>query len=70
MSLPFTLRFTGLREGALGREGREGLTCGGPGTVSSITWVQAFKILLRKKQQIEEVDPVEKQTVDLRTRSC
>lgn len=35
----------GLREGALGREGREGLTGVGPGTCSSITWTQQFRTL-------------------------
>ena len=54
LSPPFTLRFTGLRDGAFGREGREGFTCGGPGTVSSITWVQAFRILWRSRWQAEE----------------
>lgn len=35
----------GLREGALGREGKEGLTGVGPGTCSSITWTQQFRTL-------------------------
>ena len=64
LSPPFTLRFTGLRDGAFGREGREGFTCGGPGTVSSITWVQAFRILWRNKQQAEELDYKYRQQVE------
>ena len=35
----------GLREGALGREGRVGLMGAGPGTCSSMTWTQQFRTL-------------------------
>ena len=38
----------GLREGALGREGREGLVTGGPGVVSSRTWLHTFNNLDKK----------------------
>ena len=42
---PLALRLIGLREGAFGNEGREGLICGGPGDTSSITWENAFNSL-------------------------
>ena len=43
----------GLSEGALGRDGREGLIWGGPGNCSSITWVKQFSTL-----QIEEIQMI------------
>ena len=58
-SLPFSawssfmalaLRLMGLSEGALGREGSDGFSCGGPGVWSSMTCAQMFNNLGRQKK--------------------
>ncbi len=43
--MPLAFLLMGLRDGALGRDGRDGLDWGGPGLCSSIMWAHKFNNL-------------------------